>query len=116
MALLDLLIPKEKIFGLEIQKDRIRAVLLYYTRKGVVTLVSSNEIKLPKGTIIEGEVKDKKVLAQTLKKLLRSARPSIKTPYCIISLPESLVFARTFSIFLLLPLSVLYATENPGHP
>ena len=112
MALLNLLIPKEKIFGLEIQETYLRAVFLYYTRKGVVTLVSLSEIKLPKGTILRGEVKNKEALVQALKKLLKSAKPSIRTPYCVVSLPESLVFTQTFQFPPLPPEAIKEAIKS----
>ncbi len=95
MRVFDLLIPKERIFGLEIQESRLRAVLLHSVRQKVV-LISSGEIRLKKDTIIKGKVKDKKALILALRKLFRAAKPSIKTPYCIVSLPESLVFTQTF--------------------
>lgn len=58
-----------------------------------------NKIRLPKGLVIEGEIKKEEELAVLIRELLDSSKPHrVSIPYVICSLPENKIFTRVIKI------------------
>ena len=88
-----------KIFGLDISDHSIEALVLTKLPFGKPKIVSYARIVLRGEVVKNGVIKKPDKLAESIKKLLSSAKPkSIKTPYCILSLPESQVFTTIFKL------------------
>lgn len=86
----------KKIFGLDISDHSIEAVLLDRSWKNIHvaayarTLVRAEAVK-------NGIIKKPDVLATAIRSLLASAKPRpIKTPYCVLSIPDAQVFTSVF--------------------
>lgn len=62
MDFLNLLIPKEKIVGIEIGGQKLRMLYLEKDNFGNVSVSGKSEVSLPDGTIAFGRVVDKKKL------------------------------------------------------
>jgi type IV pilus assembly protein PilM len=87
---------RKQIFGLDISDHSIEAILLKKPCCGKPKIVSYARI-LIRGDVVNGVIKKPERLAQNIVKLLSSAQPqAIKTPYCILSLPESQAFSTIF--------------------
>jgi type IV pilus assembly protein PilM len=98
ILLYNLLGKKPKGFGLEIEDDSIKAVLLKKNKKGFI--VPSCGVKnLKKGLVQDGQVIDPQGLAGEIKELLRITRPKqIKSKFVVFSVPETKAFIRTIQI------------------
>ena len=90
---------KRKIFGLDISDHSIEALIFKKPFFGKIK-ASSYARSLLKGDIVNnGTIKKPKKLEESIIKLLSSAQPKpIKTPYCVMSLPESQVFMSVFKL------------------
>lgn len=89
----------KKIFGLDISDRSIEALLLAKPFFGKPTIVSYARSLLAHGIVENGEIKNSEILAAAIVDLLKSADPkAIKTPYCILSIPESQVFTTIFKM------------------
>ena len=90
---------KRKIFGLDISDHSIEALILAKPLFGRTKAIAYARTIL-KGEIVKnGIIRKPEKLAEDIIKLLESAQPQpIKTPYCILSLPESQVFTTIFKL------------------
>lgn len=88
----------KKAFGLEISDFSLKA--LWLKRSGdYFNIISYNRLRLPKGLLVEGEIKDENKLASLIRELLDSAKPQrITNPYVVSSLPENKVFTRMIKV------------------
>lgn len=90
---------KKKIFGLDISDYSIEALVLTKPFFGKAKVTSYARIILRGEVVKNGVIKNQKKLEESITKLLASAVPEpIKTPYCIMSLPESQVFTTIFKL------------------
>lgn len=90
-----------KIFGLDISDHSLEALILKKSAPIVGKVqVASYARMIMRGEVVKnGVIKNKKKLQENITKLLESAQPkAIRTPYCIISLPESQVFTAVFKL------------------
>lgn len=90
-----------KIFGLDISDHSLEALVLKKTSPvfGKIKIASYARMIMRGEVVKNGLIKNKKKLQENIVKLLESAQPkAIKTPYCIISLPESQVFTAVFKL------------------
>lgn len=88
----------KKAFGLEISDFSLKA--LWLRKKGYYfEVISYNRLRLPKGLVVEGEIKKEDKLALLIDELLYSARPQkISTSYVVSSLPENKTFVRIIKV------------------
>lgn len=91
MNLAQLFNPIEKIVGLEITRDHIKAVLLEQNKKGVLS-VAKKSAALPAGVIRDERVADQKAFAAALKKIFSENKNIFKSRYVILALPPAYVF------------------------
>ncbi len=98
LLLYNLLGLKPHGFGLEIEDRSLKAVMIEKRRKGLqVTSCAARRMK--KDIIREGQILDKKGLANEIRLLLASARPRpIRSKFVVFSVPESKSFVRTIQI------------------
>jgi type IV pilus assembly protein PilM len=90
---------KKKIFGLDISDHSIEAIVLEKPFFGKPKIVSYARTLLKAQIVRDGVIKNPQKLAESIVKLLRSAKPApITTPFCILSLPESQVFSTIFKL------------------
>lgn len=90
---------KKQIFGLDISDNSIEALVLTKPFFGKAKISAYARVVLRGEVVKNGVIKNNKKLAEVLTKLLATAQPKpIKTPYCIISLPESQVFTAVFKL------------------
>jgi len=90
---------KKKIFGLDISDHSIEALVLTKPFFGKAKVTAYARTILRGEVVKNGVVKNQKKLEEAIVKLLASAQPEpIKTPYCIMSLPESQVFSTIFKM------------------
>lgn len=89
---------KEKAFGLDISDQAIRLVQFGWRRKSVV-ITAYNELALPAGCLVKGEIKQASVFVSALEKLIKTrignGRLSQKA---IVVLPESETFMKNICI------------------
>jgi len=88
----------KKAFGLEISDFSIKALRLQ--KKGQRFIIASyNRVRLPKGLVVDGEIKKENELATIISQLVEQAKPQkITTPYVVSSLPENKTYVSTVSI------------------
>ncbi|MDX9892845.1 MAG: pilus assembly protein PilM [Patescibacteria group bacterium] len=87
----------KQIFGLDISDHSVELVLLEKPLFGKVKAVAYSRLVLRGNLISNGVIKDKLKLSESLTKLLESAKPrSVRTRYCVVSLPDSQVFTTVF--------------------
>lgn len=88
----------EIAFGLDISDQSLRLAQLSKSGKKI-KLQSYNEVKLPSGCLINGEIKDAKLFAATLNKLMKTkfGRGELSRE-AIIALPEAETFLKSLEI------------------
>jgi type IV pilus assembly protein PilM len=85
-------------FGLEIEEESLKAIMIKKSRKGS-EVVSCAARKIKKGILQEGQIMNKTELAGEIKALLASAKPKpISSKFVVFSVPESKSFVRTIQI------------------
>ena len=91
-------ISNKKAFGLEISDFSLKAFWL--KKKGNnYEIAGYNRLRIPKGLVIEGEIKKENEVALLIQEIINSARPQkITTPYVISSLPENKTFVRIIKV------------------
>jgi len=92
--MLEFLTLKPEAFGLDISDLSLKIVKLK-KKRGIFGLASFGETEIPSGIIEEGEIKDKKSLAEIIKVSLKKVKgEKLKTNYVICSLPEEKAFLQ----------------------
>ncbi len=87
----------KQIFGLDISDHSVELVLLEKPLFGKIKAVAYSRLVLRGNLISNGVIKDKLKLAESLTKLLETAKPRpVRTKYCVVSLPDSQVFTTVF--------------------
>ncbi|MBU1178192.1 type IV pilus assembly protein PilM [Patescibacteria group bacterium] len=88
----------KKAFGLEISDFSLKALWFNQKRQGL-TVAGYNRLDLPKGLVVEGEIKKSDEVANLLQQLVEEAKPQkIAIPRVISSLPENKTFVRIIEI------------------
>ncbi len=90
---------RKKIFGLDISDHSIEALVLSKSFFGKPRMSSYARV-VPRGAVVtNGVIKNPEKLGAAIMSALQSAKPrAIKTPYCVVSLPESQVFSTVFTL------------------
>jgi len=89
----------KKIFGLDISDRSIEALVITKPIFGKPKIATYARTMLPANIINNGTIKDPEKLALKISELLASAQPKpIKTPFCILAIPESQVFTTIFKL------------------
>jgi len=90
---------KKQIFGLDISDHSLEALVVSKPLLASPKIVSYSRVVFAGEVVKNGIIKNKAKLAENIAKLLNSSQPQpIKTPYCILSLPESQVFTTIFKL------------------
>ncbi|NUM25491.1 MAG: type IV pilus assembly protein PilM [Candidatus Buchananbacteria bacterium] len=90
---------KKEIFGLDISDYSIEALQLTKPLFGKPKITAYARSVFKTSLVKDGIIKDKKKLQDSLVKLLDSAKPQkIRTPFCVLSLPDSQVFTTVFKL------------------
>ncbi len=91
-------IDNKKAFGLEISDFSLKA---FWLRKKInnYEIAGYNRLRLPKGLVVEGEIKKESEVALLVQELISFAKPQkITTPYVVSSLPENKTFVRVIKV------------------
>jgi len=92
-----LTIKFDKAFGLDIGDQSIEIIELEKVFRFSVTTYGRAE--LPDGVVENGMILNQNILAEKLKKLLKEAKPKkVSTNRVVVSLPESQVYVKCFSL------------------
>lgn len=85
-------------FGLDISDLSLKLVSL--KKKGKqIQLASYNQIKVPEGYFVDGEIKEKEKIIKLIKKLIETTQgEKIRTPYVISVLPETKTFIKLIEV------------------
>jgi type IV pilus assembly protein PilM len=86
----------ERVVGLDIGRDRIRAVEIENPRKPKPTVVRAHEIALPDGAVRSGEVREIHTVASALKKLWASG--GFKSKNVVLGMGNQRVLARDLTV------------------
>jgi hypothetical protein len=99
MDFLNLLIPKEKIVGIEIGGQKLRMLYLEKDNFGNVGVRGKSEVDLPDGTIAFGRVIDKKKLSESLVKLRKDFSPQRElSRFAIVTISQNGVYSDIFEL------------------
>src|SRR3989338_9066725 len=93
------LFPEKKSFGLDISDLSLRLVQI---RKNVkkYTIISYNEMPLPKNVFENGEIKNIEILSESIKKLASTAKgKKIECNHVITVLPEAKTFIKLIRVY-----------------
>jgi len=114
--MLEFLNLKPEAFGLDISDLSLKIAKLK-KKKGILSMASFGEAKIPPGIIEEGEIKDKKSLVEIIKESLKKVKGAkLKTNYVVASLPEEKAFLQVIQMPILkeeeLKRAVYFEAEN----
>jgi len=94
MDFLNLLIPKEKIVGIEIGNQKLRMLALKKDSFGVISVQGKSEVELDEGVIEMGMVKDGKKLSAALTDLKKTFKPqSALSRFAIVAVSQKSVYS-----------------------
>lgn len=94
MNILNLLIPKEKIVGIEIGSRKLRMLSLREDSFGNITAQGASEVDLEEGVIDFGVVKDKKKLSEALAQLKKTfTSPKALSPFAIVAVSQNGIYS-----------------------
>ncbi|MBI3671727.1 pilus assembly protein PilM, partial [Candidatus Azambacteria bacterium] len=91
MNISQLFYPTEKIVGIEISKQYIKAILLEKT-KDKVLMRKKSYVDLPSGLILDHQIKDKKAFVEILNKFRQDNKEIFRSKNVILSIPSNFVF------------------------
>lgn len=95
MNLIKLLIPKEKIVGIDISSQKLRMFYLEQDAYGNIVIKGKSEVEIENGTIILGEVKDKNKLSAALEKLKQAFTPiKLLSNFAIVTIPPDKIYSE----------------------
>ncbi len=85
-------------FGLDISDSSLK-LISFRKRNKQIKLVSYNQIEVPEGYFIDGEIKEKEKIIELIQALISTTKgEKIKTPYLISTLPETKTFIKLIEI------------------
>lgn len=94
----NLLGMKPKGFGMEIEDESIKVVLLEKNKHGFA-VPSCGSRSMKKGIVQDGQVSNAKDLAEEIKELVKTTRPKpVKDKFVVFSIPETKAFIRTIQV------------------
>lgn len=97
MRYLNLLIPKEKIVGIEISSQKLRMLYLELNGRNEAVVRGKSETELEDNIIARGTVKDKKRLSEAIAKLKENFEPKkLLSPFVAVTIPQSNVYSEIF--------------------
>ncbi len=97
MGYLNLLIPKEKIVGIEISSQKLRMLYLQLNGKNEAVAKGKSEVELEDNIIARGTVKDEKGLSAAITKLKENFEPKkLLSPFAVVTIPQSNVYSEIF--------------------
>lgn len=97
MRYLNLLIPKEKIIGIEIGSQKLRMLYLELNGKNEAIVKGKSETELEDNIIAHGIVKNKKKLSEAIAKLKENFEPKkLLSPFAVVTIPQSNVYSEIF--------------------
>lgn len=97
MGYLNLLIPKEKIVGIEISSQKLRMLYLELNSKNEAVVKGKSETELEDNIIAHGMVKDKNGLSAAIAKLKENFEPKkLLSPFVVVTIPQSNVYSEIF--------------------
>lgn len=86
-------------FALDISDNSLEVLGCQKNFWGQTVIKSVNRLKLEKGLIVDGQIKNANGLSKALKKLLGTAKPNkITSKQCLLSIPENKVFTHIFKV------------------
>lgn len=89
-----MIFSQSSAFGLDLSDYSIKLAWLKKTREQI-NLISFGREEIPENIIKEGEIKNEQELIEIIKRSVERAKgEKIKTPFCVVSLPESESFIR----------------------
>ncbi len=96
---------KQKICGFGIDLSDLSIKIVYLKKKNKkLSLASFGRQEIPEGFIKEGEIKQEQGLIEVIKKSIKEVKgETLKTNYCIVSLPENESFVRVVNLPLMQP-------------
>ncbi len=97
MNFLNLLVPKEKIVGIEITDEKLRMLYLEKDALGTIKTAGRSEEDLEEGAVEFGAVKDRVKFSKALAGLRKKFKPQRKlSNFAIITIPQNGVYSETF--------------------
>jgi len=95
MNLIKLLIPKEKIVGIDISSQKLRMFYLEQDAYGKIAIKGKSEVELDGGVVVFGEIKDKKKLLIALEKLKKTFVPKkLLSNFAIVTIPPNKIYSE----------------------
>lgn len=95
MNLIKLLIPKEKIVGIDMNGQKLRMLYLDQDASGNMIIKGQSETELDDNTIVSGEITDKKKLSAALSKLKVSFAPKkLLSNFAIVTIPPDRIYTN----------------------
>lgn len=97
--ILNLLIPKEKIIGIEINSQKLRMLNLELNRSNKAIIKGQSEIEI-EGELFSAEgIIDEKLLNISLAKLIKNFKPKkFFSPYAIITIPQNGIYSEILEL------------------
>jgi hypothetical protein len=97
--LLNLLIPKEKIVGIEINSQKLRMLNLELSKANKAVIKGKSELELEDEIFTPKGVVDEKLLSDALAKLISAFKPKkFFSPYAIITVPQIGVYSEILEL------------------
>lgn len=97
MKFLNLLVPKEKIVGIEVSNQKLRMVYLRLDKNGQASLRGKSEVELEEGIISNGIVKDENKLSQAIAKLKKNFKPrKALSSFAVVTIPQNNIYSDIF--------------------
>ncbi|MFA6096803.1 MAG: pilus assembly protein PilM [Candidatus Paceibacterota bacterium] len=95
MNLIKLLVPKEKIVGIDISSEKLRMFYLQQDAYGNISIKGRSEVELDDGIIASGEITDKKKLVVALEKLKKTFAPKkLLSNFAVVTIPPNRIYSK----------------------
>ncbi|MDF1498110.1 MAG: pilus assembly protein PilM [Patescibacteria group bacterium] len=93
--ILNLLIPKEKIIGLEINSQKLRMLFLELDKNNIAIAKGKSEIELEEGTFSPEGILDENKLNKAINDLKNNFKPNkFFSPFIIVTIPQNSVYSE----------------------
>ncbi len=95
MIFFNLLIPKEKIVGIEINSQKLRMLYLEAEGSGKAIIRGKSEVDIDENVIISGQIKNAKKLSKAISDLKKEFKPKkFLSQFVIITIPQNNVYSE----------------------
>jgi hypothetical protein len=96
---LNLLIPKEKIIGIEINSQKLRMLKLELSKSNKAIIKGSSELELEDDLLSPEGIVNEKILNDALSRLIKAFKPKkFFSPYAIITVPQIGVYSEILEL------------------